>query len=514
MTCTAAGTGSVRLGCLINGMALRHFAGDPEMKIHGIAYDSREVQPGFLFVAIHGRQQDGHAFIDAGLKRGAVALVVENSVRTPPGVAVLQVPDSRAALSKLALRFYQPPLHSMNLIGVTGTNGKTTTTYLIEAILAAAGHPVGVIGTVNYRFADHVCPAAVTTPESLDLMRALRIMADGGVGDVALEVSSHALDQGRIRGIPFRIAVFTNLSRDHLDYHRNMNEYFQVKSHLFRTLGQQGAGPLSRAVINRDDPRGEELMDLTDVPIVTYGLGSACDLRAERVEATRDGLCAELVTPRGRIGIRSALIGEFNLYNILAATAAALCLNVPPAAVVAGIENLTSVPGRLETVPNQRGLDVVVDYAHTPDALQKAMETLRPLTAGRLITVFGCGGDRDPGKRHEMGAAAGQASDLVIITSDNPRSEDPEQIASQVEEGVRAAGLRGLTAEQWSGSEDKGYLRELDRRNAIFQAMRKARPGDFVLIAGKGHEDYQIVGERRRHFDDREIAAAAAAEAG
>lgn len=324
-----------------------------------------------------------------------------------------------------------------------------------------------------------------------------------------MEVSSHALDQGRVRDCPFRVAAFTNISRDHLDYHRSMDAYFEAKSRLFLGLGERESGDPATAVINTDDPKGCALAKMTDAAVVTYGLGRDCDVRADRVQADMRGLAAGLITPHGEIEIQSPLIGGFNIYNILAAAAVALSLNIELNAVSIGIGNLTGIPGRLELVKNSRSLPILVDYAHTPDALGKALEALRPLTKGRLITVFGCGGDRDRGKRREMGRVAGQYSDLVFVTSDNPRTEEPAAIVQQIEEGVQESGLDVLSGNSLEGA-GTGYVLDLDRGSAIQKAVRMARGGDLVLIAGKGHEDYQIIGKRKRHFDDREVAAKAA----
>ena len=504
----------MQLSHLLNGIITYDSHGVSDLEIEGLAYDSRRVRPGFLFVALKGYAQDGHAFIHDAVQNGAVAVVVE-SFQDESGVnenvAMIQVPDSRRALSKLAANFYGHPFKAMNLIGITGTNGKTTTSYLLESILLAAGAKPGVIGTINYRTPEQTWEAPVTTPESLELMRTLRRMADSGVSDVVMEVSSHALDQGRVEGCPFRTAVFTNISRDHLDYHHSMEEYFKAKSLLFRNLRDRGAGDMTKAVINADDPKGKDLVLLTDVPVVTYGLKGECDVRAKRVQSDRSGLKARLITSEGEIDIRSSLIGGFNIYNILAASTAAFCMGIEPKAVESGITRLKGVPGRLELVPNRRSLTIVVDYAHTPDALLKALTAIKSLAeGGRLITVFGCGGDRDKGKRQEMGYAAGEHSDLVIITSDNPRSEDPEAIISQIEGGIRRFGLsklKDLSADRLAGP---GYILEPDRGKAIQRAVEIADKSDLILIAGKGHEDYQIIGKDKRHFDDREASAAAA----
>ena len=498
----------MKLGQLLKGINLYNFSGNPEQEIGGLAYDSRQVEPGCLFVALKGHKLNGHDYIEDAVQRGAVALVAEEFTGLRADVEKIRVSNSREALSKLAIQYYNHPFKGMNMIGITGTNGKTTTSYLLESILIAAGAMPGVIGTINYRLSGESLPAPVTTPESLDLMRLLREMADKGVTDVVMEVSSHALDQKRTEDCPFRVAVFTNFSRDHLDYHNSMEEYFKTKSLLFRGLakGKQGAGPI--AIINRDDPKGDELTSLTDACVMTYGLGRKCDIRANSILTDKTGLSARLITPAGERPIRSSLIGEINIYNIMAASAAALSLNIDLDAVAEGIERLKVVPGRLELVQNSRGLKVVVDYAHTPDALLKTLKTLRPLVQGSLITVFGCGGDRDKGKRYEMGIIAGENSDLVFITSDNPRSEDPLSIIRHIEEGTRKAGMNRL--ELPSHAQGSGYYIEVDRRKAIRMGIAMADKKDLVLIAGKGHEDYQIIGEEKRCFDDRKEAAMAA----
>jgi UDP-N-acetylmuramoyl-L-alanyl-D-glutamate--2,6-diaminopimelate ligase len=486
----------------------------PDLWIEGLAYDSRKVKPGFLFIAVRGHLQDGHKFINAAIANGAVAVVGESLKDVGPvrnQAVFIEVPDSRAALSALSVNYFVIPFSGINLIGITGTNGKTTTSYLLESILFEAGANPGVIGTINYRSLKQTWQAPVTTPESLELMETLRKMADAGVTDVVMEVSSHALDQGRVKDCPFSVAVFTNISRDHLDYHHSMEEYFETKSSLFRGLNDKGAGEKTRAVINVDDPRGKDLIKLTKVPVITYGLGRDCDVRAESVRSTRTGLTAKLSTPVGEMDIRSALIGDYNIYNIMAAAAAALCMETAPDAIISGIARLKGVPGRLEPVKNSRLLTIVVDYSHTPDALIKALTALRPLVeGGRLITVFGCGGDRDQGKRSLMGHAACERSDVVFITSDNPRTEEPMAIISQIEEGARQSGVN-----RYDGLSDyrpwqAGYFVDPDRASAIKRAVQMADKKDLILIAGKGHEDYQIIGKEKRHFDDREVAAEAA----
>ncbi|MBW2609003.1 MAG: UDP-N-acetylmuramoyl-L-alanyl-D-glutamate--2,6-diaminopimelate ligase [Deltaproteobacteria bacterium] len=499
----------MKLGRLIKGFLKYDLNGDPELEIKGLSYDSRRITPGYLFVAIKGHNQNGHDYVQDAIKNGAVALIAEDFKGPLGDISKIKVPDSREALSRLATRFYENPCRTMDIIGITGTNGKTTTSYLLESMISATGARPGVIGTINYRFSGKTVPAQVTTPESLDLMRLMREMADEGVTHVVMEVSSHALDQRRTLGCPFRAAIFTNFSRDHLDYHNTMEEYFQAKSLLFRGLKKGGPDEKSVAIINADDPKGEELVALTRADVVTYGLGLKSQVKADFISLDKTGLRARLVTPKGKREIQSSLLGRINIYNILAATATAISLDMDLDAVVEGIERLKVIPGRLELVQNRRGLTVVVDYAHTPDALQKALETLGPLTEGRLITVFGCGGDRDKGKRDKMGLVAGQQSDIAFITSDNPRTEDPESIVAQIEKGVQQS---GMTKEKWTNGAEvagPGYCIEVDRRRAIQKAIAIADEKDLVLIAGKGHEDYQIIGTEKRHFDDRKEVALA-----
>lgn len=500
----------MKLRDLLGGVNGYGLVGDPEKEIEGIAYDSRKVKPGDLFVALKGHEMDGHSYISDAIQRGAVAVLGEDLPNLKADVPGIRVADSRRALSLVAMRFYDHPFRGVDLTAITGTNGKTTTSYLMESMLLKAGARPGVIGTINYRFSGNSSLAPVTTPESLDLIRLARNMVNGGSTHIIMEVSSHALEQGRTRDCPFRTAVFTNLSRDHLDYHKSMEEYFRAKSLLFRDLGHDGTA--ATAVINMDDPRGHELAALTRARVVSYGLRGEWHIRAASIEMDREGMRADLITPSGRRKIRSSLIGEFNIYNILAASAAALSQGVDLDAVAEGIDALPLVPGRMEVVRNSRGLAIVVDYAHTPDALRKTLDSLKPYVRGRMITVFGCGGDRDRGKRAEMGLIAGQGSNVVFLTSDNPRSEDPLSIMSEIEEGLRRSGLRKLAWAADSIETPDGYFTEADRHEAIRRAVSLASPMDLVLIAGKGHEDYQIIGRERRSFDDRKEAASAAME--
>jgi len=494
----------MKLGKLIADLNVLDFHADPEMDIKGLAYNSLNVKPGFLFVAIKGNSQNGHNFMEDAIRNGAVALVGENFKDFNTQIARIKVPDSREALSGIAANFYDHPFNKINLVGITGTNGKTTTSYVLESILLASGAVPGIIGTVNYRLPGLTLQAPVTTPESLDLIQILRIMADKGVTHTVLEVSSHALDQKRANGCPFRVVIFTNLSRDHLDYHQSMEAYFKAKSLLFRDISKKLPKNFTKAVINLDDPKGKELAGLSDFPALTYGLGKNCDIRADQIHADKNGLTACLKTPSGKLNVRSSLIGTYNIYNILAASAAAFCMDIDLKSIAKGIENMKGVPGRLELVKDRTIPTVLVDYAHTPDALKKALKAVKGIVAGKLITVFGCGGDRDKGKRGKMGRVAGENSDFVIVTSDNPRTEDPEAIIAQIEKGIKECGLNNLADK--NNRRMHGYIIETDRKKAIWKAIEMAGKSDLVMIAGKGHEDYQIVGKEKRHFDDREVA--------
>lgn len=500
----------MKLGYLLEALPDYDIDGDSTKEITGIAYDSRNVKEGYLFAAIKGHSMDGHVFMNEAASRGAVAAVAENFEGLSADIAKVKVNDSRSALARLSARFYGDPCRDIELIGITGTNGKTTITYLVEAILSASGLKPGVIGTINSRFEGNIHPSSVTTPESLDLMRTFREMADSGATHIIMEVSSHALDQGRISGCPFSVGVFTNLTRDHLDYHVTMDKYFEAKSLLFRGLIKDRHGRRGVAVINMDDPKGEVLMSVTKNDVLTYGLRRGCDVSATDISTDRGGLKATVTTPKGKIRITSSLIGGVNVYNILAAVGVATALDIDPAQIADGIAGLKNVPGRLELVRNKRGLTIVVDYSHTPDALIKAQNILKPLTTGRLITVFGCGGDRDRGKRPEMGAVVGEISDIAIITSDNPRTENPDSIIGQIEAGIAKTALPKLEWKDGSGPRGRGYFIEADRHKAIVKAVSIADERDTILIAGKGHEDYQIVGREKRYFDDRHEAEMAA----
>ncbi|WP_298438651.1 UDP-N-acetylmuramoyl-L-alanyl-D-glutamate--2,6-diaminopimelate ligase [Geobacter sp.] len=484
--------------------------GDLTREIEGLCYDSRQVGSGGLFFALRGVAIDGHDFIGAARERGAVAVVLEDPKRAPAGMTWLQVDDARLAMSRAAAAFYGNPTDGIPVVGITGTNGKTTTTYLMEAIMGRAGMPAAVLGTVSYRFGSRVIPAPHTTPESVDLQRIIREFADLGARGVVMEVSSHALEQHRVDGCRFDVGVFSNLTRDHLDYHLDMESYFASKARLFtELLAADAVKPRRAAVINIDDPYGVRLAASAVAPVISYGLSAAAAVRAVDVGFTVDGIAGTLVTPEGTQPFRSQLLGRFNLYNILAAVAAGVALDIPLADIVAALGGSVSVPGRLERVENDRKVTVLVDYAHTGDALENVLATVSEFARGRIITVFGCGGDRDRGKRPVMGEIAGRYSDLTIVTSDNPRTEEPGAIIAEVLAGLRGAGVREFAPEELGTAGEKGFTSLVSRRDAIRLAIRAARPGDIVLLAGKGHEDYQIIGTVKHHFDDREEAAAA-----
>ncbi|MBI5655406.1 MAG: UDP-N-acetylmuramoyl-L-alanyl-D-glutamate--2,6-diaminopimelate ligase [Geobacter sp.] len=454
---------------------------------------------------------DGHRFIDAAIERGACAIVLEDRDHIRSQLPCIVVKDARQAMARMAARFYGEPTARVPLVGITGTNGKTTTTYLVEGILAAAGFPAAVLGTVSYRFGDLEIPAPHTTPESVDLQETLRALLDKGAASIVMEVSSHALEQRRVDGCSFDVGVFTNLTRDHLDYHGDMETYLGAKSRLFsELLAADPIKPRRYAVINTDDPAGPRIADCSAAPVLTYGLGPAAQVTATDVRFTVDGIKAMLCTPAGNVAFHSRLLGRFNLYNILAAAAVGVALGFAPEIIRAGIEEHRTVPGRLERVENARGITVLVDYAHTGDALENVLQTLTELKTGRIITVFGCGGDRDRGKRPIMGAVAGRFSDLAVVTSDNPRTEEPLGIVAEIREGLVTLGAHEYRlADLQAGFGAAGFVTVPDRREAIRLAIGLARPGDIVLLAGKGHEDYQIIGKTKHHFDDREEAAAA-----
>ncbi len=464
--------------------------------ISAVAYDSRRVVAGSVFVALKGMRADGGAFAEQASQRGAVAIVSESPRPAPVSVPWITVRDARLALALLADRFFDHPSRRMPVIGVTGTNGKTTTSYLLASILDAGGLRAGMLGTVAYRIGGEDREASRTTPEAPDVQQLLSEMLEQGCKSAVMEVSSHALSLKRVDGMRFAAGVFSNLTRDHLDFHEDMEAYFAAKRRLFEMLPATAPG-----VINMDDPRGPALVEICKRP-VTYAINAAADVTPGPIEMTLAGLRFDVKAPQGTVRITSKLVGRPNVYNILAATATAVSLDVPIGAIEAGVSGLSGVPGRFEVVSGAGDdITIVVDYAHTDDALRNLLETARPLAAKRLITVFGCGGDRDRSKRPLMGMVAARLSDAVVITSDNPRSEEPSRIIEEIERGI-PAGSQG----SWRAPIVESVV---DRSAAIERAVAMAAAGDVVLIAGKGHEKYQQIGDRVLPFDDGEVARAA-----
>ena len=463
-----------------------------EQPVNRVAYDSRTIASGDLFVAISGQRYDGAEFADEAAQRGALAVVAETPAPPDFSVPWLKVADARAALAALAASAWGHPSADLVVVGTTGTNGKTTTTYLLEGVFEDAGYPCGRVSSVSYRVADEEESAARTTPEAPDLQALLRRMVERRCRACAMEVSSHALALQRVDGIRFSAAVFTNLTHDHLDFHGDMDSYFNAKRRLFEMVDET-----SPAVVNIDDPHGRQLAAAVKRP-VTYAIDAAADVRPARMELSTEGIKLDLSTPRGALSLQSKLLGRSNTYNILAAAAAGAALDLPLRAIHGGIASLTHVPGRMQVVSGRDdAVTVVVDFAHTSDALRGLLETARALTRGRLVTVFGCGGDRDKAKRPLMGVVAGRLSDFVVVTSDNPRSEDPARIAADIAQG--------------SAGGPAPYVTVLDRAAAITQAIRDAADGDVVVIAGKGHERYQECGGRYVPFDDMDVARQALA---
>jgi len=497
----------MRLRDLIQNLPAGLVKGNLEQEITGISYDSRKARPGDLFVCIPGTKTDGHNFIKQARDRGVVAFLVSREAKAAAEEAMVVVEEPRLFLGILASRLAGEPSRKMELIGITGTNGKTTTSYLIEAISSLEGRECGVIGTINYRWKGSEIPATNTTPESLEIIEILNRMLQSRVKRVAMEISSHALDQKRVSGIRFCAGIFTNLTPEHLDYHRDLEDYFRAKSLLFlevlpgKWLGQKNE-PSPISIINLDDPYGRRLFRMAPGKKVGYGLeNNSATYRAKILEHTWNGIKLQIIYPAGEMVLTSPLLGRINAYNILAAAGALMELGTKTDAIARGVENLKTIPGRLERVENEHGFLVLVDYAHTPDALEKAIATVKTLGIKRLILVFGCGGDRDRTKRPKMGEIGAQAAEILIITSDNPRTEDPLKIISEIEPGIEKTGMARISGKDQSR---RGYLIEPDRRSAISIALSLAGKGDCVLIAGKGHEDYQILGAQKIHFDDRE----------
>ncbi len=460
------------------------------VEVTGCAYDSRRVEPGNVFFAFPGAHVDGREYARQAIEKGAAAVVSESATPQDFEGVWIQATHGRQALSLAARNWFHQPDRRVSLTGITGTNGKTTTSYLVDSILRAAGHTTALIGTIEYRLGDHILPAANTTPESLELLRLFDQLSTMGGTHATMEVSSHALALGRVYGLEFHTAVFTNLTRDHLDFHSTMENYFAAKRMLFEGAGAP-APPF--AVINGDDEYGRRIPIAKDTKVFWYGLGPDCVYKAKHITSTFDGLRFTVQAGKAlRFPVESPLIGRINVYNILAACCTGLSYGIAPEVISEGIRRCTGVPGRYERVDEAQPFVVVVDYSHTDDALRNVIQVSRALNPKRIITVFGCGGDRDRTKRPLMGQAAAEGSDMVFLTSDNPRSEDPLQIMNDVLVGLRRFHVP--------------LVIEPDRAKAIYMAIKAAAPGDIVILAGKGHETYQILKDRTIHFDDRETA--------
>jgi UDP-N-acetylmuramoyl-L-alanyl-D-glutamate--2,6-diaminopimelate ligase len=479
------------LKALIQAISPREILGPLDRAVESIAYDSRRVQKNGLFVALRGEKSDGHQFIDQALDKGASVIVTERSEKHAQATAVV-VENTRSALADLAAAFYQHPMRRLKMVGVTGTNGKTTTTFLIKHICAKAGLPCGLVGTVRYEIGERILPAIRTTPEALEVQELLAQMLNAGCKAAALEVSSHALAQERTRGLEWDVAVFTNLTQDHLDFHGTMENYFESKAKLFAGLLEQKVKTKNAAVINADDHFGQRLLNRFEkkIDIISYGLGQRADFRASNYRMEFGGTSYQLDAFGKSYLVRVPLIGRFNVANSMAALAAAHRLGVSLREAILSLSKSPQVPGRLEAVPAQRQFQIFVDYAHTDDALCNVLKTLRVLEPHRLIVVFGCGGNRDRQKRPLMARVADQNADYSIITSDNPRKENPETIIAEVEKGFRS---------------DR-YEKVTDRTEAISRAIALAQPRDIILIAGKGHETYQEFADTTIPFDDAQVA--------
>lgn len=490
------------LSQLLKEVELIDTSGSLEVETTGIEYDSKKIKKGSIFVAIKGFQVDGADFIDDAIEKGADVVVFEEEKtkkdRLPKPyfmnkkgeiTTAISVEDSRKALASLSSEFFGHPSKEMNVIGITGTNGKTTVTYLLESILQSAGRKTGVLGTINYRFGGKEMPAAQTTPESLELQKMLREMVDNKIDDCILEVSSHSLSLSRVYNTDFAVGVFTNLTQDHLDFHHTKEDYFKAKEKLFREYN------LKKAVINIDDPYGKSILKNTSAETVTVSIKENGDIQGTNIEETIDGTKFTAKTPKGDVEIVSTLIGYHNIYNILCAIGVAVTFDLSLEEIKRGVRSLRNVPGRSQRIDEGQNFTVIVDYAHTDDALKNTMKTVRALTNRRIITVFGCGGNRDKEKRAKMGEISGSYSDYTIITSDNPRNENPASIAGAIEGGVKKV------------ANSQKYCIILDREKAIEKAINMAEKKDIVIIAGKGHEQYQTFSGHRINFDDCKTAS-------
>ena len=484
----------MKLQKLISDLGSFTISGKKDIEINGIASDSNNVKSGFVFVCIKGLKTDGHNFISDAIYRGAAALIVEKDVEVLEDITIIKVPDTRKILTTAADVFYNYPSSKMNVIGITGTNGKTTTAYYINQIFAEAGRKTGIIGTINYKIGDRVIPAVNTTPGSLQLRALLNQMLEANIEYAIMEVSSHAIAQRRIAGIEFDTCVFTNLTPEHLDYHGTLGKYQDTKLQLFEQMGKNSKKNTAKwAIINIDDPISRRFFDVCQVEIITYGLNTNASVYATDIRSTLNGSCFKLrIGSDKSIEVKINLAGKYNIYNALAATSAALAFGLSLDEIKSGLESLKSVPGRFEKITTDAGFYIIVDYAHTPDGMKQVLSTARALTSNRIITVFGCGGDRDRLKRPQMGKISSELSDYTIITSDNPRTEEPIKIIEEILHGVKDA-----------SSSDLEIIP--DRKNAIKRAIELAKENDLVMILGKGHETYQVLKDTVVPFDDRQV---------
>ena len=482
---------------VIKNIDIESIKGNLDTEVNGITSNSINVEEGYLFAAIRGDITDGHNYIDSAIENGAKAIILEKlPEKINSDISYIKIKNTKSAASKLASNFFKNPTDELTLAGITGTNGKTTLTYLIEQIWIEEGKKTGVIGTIENRYLNKKVDSNMTTPDSINLMKLLSEMKNEDVSNVAIEVSSHALDRHRVDGCNFDAGVFTNLTQDHLDYHENLENYFNSKKKLFTYILKNSEKSNKFAVINIDDEYGKKIEKEIDYNCITYSLHSAkADFYTDNFILTDSGIKAEINTPFGNLSLRSNLIGEFNLYNILASIALTSISGTPTDKILSAFTKKITIPGRLERIENSFGINILVDYAHTPDALENVLKSIKNLNPPRIILVFGCGGDRDKGKRPLMGKIGINLADDLIITSDNPRTESPEDIIEDIKSGIVNSELSY-----------KPFHSIVEREKAIEKALMIAKRGDFILIVGKGHEDYQIIGKNKIHFDDREIA--------
>ncbi|MCK4401592.1 UDP-N-acetylmuramoyl-L-alanyl-D-glutamate--2,6-diaminopimelate ligase [bacterium] len=484
----------MKLQKLVSDLESFTISGRKDIEINGIASDSNNVKSGFAFISIKGLKADGHNFINNAISRGAAALIVEKDVEVLGDVTIIMVPDTKKILPVIADAFYNYPSNRMNIIGVTGTNGKTTTTYFIDQILRKAGRKTGIIGTINYQIGDRIIPAVNTTPGPIQLRELLSQMLEANIETVIMEVSSHAIAQRRIAGIEFDTCIFTNLTPEHLDYHETLEKYRDTKLQLFEQMGKNSKkNTAKKAIINIDDPASKRFCDVCQVEIITYGLNTNAFVYASDIKSIIDGSSFKLhIGSNKSIGVKINLAGKYNIYNALAATSAASAFGLSLNEIKSGLESLKSVPGRFEKITTDTGLNIIVDYAHTPDGMKQVLKTARDLAPNKIITVFGCGGDRDRLKRPQMGKISSELSDYTIITSDNPRTEELMKIIKEIIQGIKD-----------TGSPDVEIIP--DRKSAIKRAIELAKKNDLVMILGKGHETYQVLKDTVVPFDDRQV---------